>query len=240
MRAKPGVQAVRRSRRVRWGVVRPAGVLAGVLAAVLASAAPAWAKGPQSLSISGPGLATPIEVSYTSHPDEWSHIDTGVWHALPGETDAALLADAPTDDLGSHYTLTWQVMTGPEETTPIRQDLYLDAPGGPLVYTPAGQPIWDGVTRGGWYRPPERLRDVLASVGVPVAGASRKEASASRLTASSAPASGGEPAASASGDAPWPVAITGLAAALAVAGLGGALALRRTRRRAHARRMATT
>ena len=33
---------------------------------------------------------------------------------------------------------------------------------------------------------------------------------------------------------------TGLGAALAVAGLGGALALRRTRRRAHVRRMATT
>ena len=238
------MQAVRRSRRVGWGAVRPAGVLAGVLAAVLASllasAAPAWAKGPQSLSISGPGLATPIEVSSTSHPDEWSQIDTGVWHALPGETDAALLADAPTDDPGSRYTLTWQMMTGPEETTPIRQDVYLDAPGGPLVYTPAGQPIWDGVTRGGWYRPPERLRDVLASAGVPVTGTSRKEASASPLKASSTPASGGEPAAWASGDSPWPEAITGLGAALAVAGLGGALALRRTRRRAHARRMATT
>jgi hypothetical protein len=237
MRARPLVQVMRRGRRVRWGLAWAA----GVLGLVLAAAVPASAKGPQSLSISGPGLTSPIELSSDSNPEELSEIDTGMWLAMPGATDPALLADAPTGDLGSRYTLTWQLMGGPGgETSPIRQDLYLDAAGGPLAYTPAGQPIWDGVTRSGWYRAPERVRDMLASAGVPVAGGSRDEVSASPRTVSATPASRDAAAGRGSGDPAWPEAIIGLTAALAAAGVGGVLAVRRTRRRRPGGRMATS
>jgi hypothetical protein len=90
--------------------------------------------------------------------------------ALPGGGPSPLSAEPPGGSLGPRHTLTWQMMTGTGETTPIRQDLYLHADGGPLVHTPAKQPLWGGVTRGGWSPMRGDAVQALADACVPVIG----------------------------------------------------------------------
>ena len=150
---------------------------------------------------------------------------------------SGLAAQAETEYLGLRHTLTWHVMTGPSEMTPIRQDLYLQADGGALTYTEPGQPIWDGVTRGGWHRVPERFRQALADACVPIIGDFEASAVCSkrRMAEKAASASVGtaqprEPE-HRSGTSPWPEAIAGITAATALIATGGIVALQRTRRR---------
>jgi hypothetical protein len=227
------------------------------LISLAGSAEPAGAKGAVALTISGPGIArdAPVEVSAETHPVEWERLDTGLWHAMPGETDAALTPLPDPAHLGPRHTLTWLMPTGPDETTTIRQDLYLYVEGAPLVYTAPGQPIWDGVTRGGWYRAPDRLRGVLADVCVPIIGrsdlsstcwerrwAAKAEAATARAAKAEAvdaeaatatsPGAQGHPAAAnaPSGDALWPEAIAATTALAAFVALTGVAAARRAQR----------
>jgi hypothetical protein len=192
------------------------------LVGVIASAGPASAKGIQSATITGPGLARPIE----DPSPEMSKLPalTAFWDVMPGQPrPPALMEQAPTGRVGPRYTVTWQLMTGPDETTAIRQDLYPLADGGPLVHTAAGQPIFDGTTRGGWYEAPIALRDMLSSLGVPPASAASSAKSSPAIPPAVGAQSGGDP--------PWPAVIVVAAGAMALAGVGGAVAVRRARRR---------
>jgi hypothetical protein len=182
------------------------------LAVVLVLAGPAWAKGLQSATITGPGLEQPIDVA---DPDN-SKLPalTGFWEVMPGQpAPPGLVEQAPTKQRGPRYRLTWRLMTDADDTIAIRQDLYPHAVGGPLVHTAAGQPIFDAATPGGWYAAPLTLRDMLQSLGVPPAG--------------SPPA----PAAPSSDDSPGRIAIIVAAGAVGLASVGGAVAVRRARRR---------
>ncbi|HZA77002.1 MAG TPA: hypothetical protein VE623_11515 [Acidimicrobiales bacterium] len=202
------------------GVVSCLGVAA--LTGVMALAGPAAGKGAVSATISGPGLDTPIEVTGAIDPDE-----TGMWHALSHYPDPALLDAAPAGDLGPRHILTWQVIsgqdheTGEHEATPIRQDLYLDAEGGPVAYTAPAQRFRDDVTVEVWYRVPDALRDTLAAAGVPLTG--NKIASEGSAVPPPAPGPSGDPV--------WPAVAAGAGAGLALVGVGGTLAMRRVRRR---------
>jgi hypothetical protein len=220
-----------RSRAKTWAA---AGVGVGVLVGlVVGLAAPAGAKGATSLTVTGPGipLDAPIEVSGRTHPDEWEDIlvSSGFHEALPDLGSSGLAARPEAEHLGLRHTLTWHVMTGPGEMTPIRQDLYLQADGGPLIYTEPGQPIWDGVTRGGWYQASERLRQALADACVPIIG----DFEASTVCwerrwaakAESAQGTGRAVAEPPAGDPWWPEIAAGLGAASAV-GLAAAVTLR--------------
>ena len=196
-----------------------AGGCALALVGAIASAGPASAKGIQSATISGPGLDDPIDVEVGRLPDL-----TAFWEVIPGQPEPpTLMEQAPTERLGPGYTVTWQLMTGPDETTAIRQDLYPLAEGGPLVHTAAGQPIFDGTTIGGWYEAPAALRDMLSSLGVPPASA----ASPAKSSAAIPPAVGAQ----SGGDPPWPAVIIGATAAMALTSVGGAIAVRRARQR---------
>jgi hypothetical protein len=220
-----------RSRAKTWAA---AGVGVGVLVGlVVGLAAPAGAKGATSLTVTGPGipLDAPIEVSGRTHPNEWEDIlvSSGLHEALPDLGSSGLAARAEAEHLGVRHRLTWHVMTGPGETTPIRQDLYLQADGGPLIHTEPGQPVWDGVTRGGWYQATERLRQALADACVPVIG----DLEASTVCwerrwaakAESAQGTGRAVAEPPAGDPWWPEVAAGLGAASAV-GLAAAVTLR--------------
>lgn len=225
---------------------------AGVLT-VATLAGPAGAKGAVSVTITGPGipLASPIELSAQTASDEWGQIDTGLWEALPDTGAMALTREPSEEHLGPRHTLTWQIITGPGdditkdpyETTSIRQDLYLYADGGPLVYTSPGQAIWDGVTTGGWYRAPDRLRQVLADACVPIIGDFGASAVCAKrqMEAKAASARGTGRAVAAelpAGDPWWPEVIGGAAGVAVLAGLIGALAVRRVRRVRQRRRVA--
>jgi hypothetical protein len=180
-----------------------------VLALVVALAGPAQAKGIQSATITGPGLDEPL----VAHGEGLASL-TAFWEVMPGQpTPPALMDRAPTEQLGPRYQITWRLMTGPDDVTAIRQDLYPYATGGPLVHTVAGQPIYGGATVGGWYEAPPALRDRLDALGVPPAG--------------SDPVAGAQ----SSDDSPWPAVFTVAAAVVALAGVGVAVAVRRVRRR---------
>lgn len=138
----------------------------------------ALAKGPESLTITGPGIDKPIEVDFAQTGlirDLFAQ--TGLW---VGTSDGSQLTAQPTGDLGPAYTLTW-VNSGPPsdsiELRTIRQVLYPLAEGGPVVETPVqtGLEGW-GAGVIGWFRAPEGLADTLTSLGVPVPAPRSNEA----------------------------------------------------------------
>jgi hypothetical protein len=187
------------------------GVAAVALALVVALAGPAQAKGIQSATITGPGIDDPIDFSPPDGDGGDLAALTGVWEAMPGQPQApALMDQAPTAQLGPRFRITWRLVTGPDDVTAIRQDLYPYADGGPLVHTPVGQPIFAESTSGGWREAPVALRDRLRAIGVPEAG---------DVTAPSA------------GGAQRPAVFTVATGVVALAGVGGAVAVRRARRR---------
>lgn len=204
------------------------GALAGT-AVALASAGPAGAKGPQSVTITPPG-GDPVEVSMTEQPDgsfggteivDLSE-DLGIWETT-GDGQA-LMAEAPTANLGAELIVEWTmynpVPDDPDAAPSVVQTLYPLAAGGPLVHTAGGQRFFQmQETRSGWFRAPDDLLVTLESLGLEV------EFRTSALPAASAsPPEGGRR---------WELpAIAGTAVVLAaVAWLGARRLVRRRVRR---------
>jgi hypothetical protein len=150
----------------------------GITVALCALALPAvaMAKGPTQATIAGPGLAEPLKLG---GPNGWRAgspmevLTTGggffqvAWGGSPGLT----LAKSPTARLGPKYRVVY-VVPGPSgKDDRIRQDLYPFARGGPLTYTPPGQPFFDTRrTHGGWFRGAPDLKRVVVAARPPSPG----------------------------------------------------------------------
>lgn len=141
-------------------------------AIVVAIGGIALAKGPESATITGPGIDEPLEIELieTANPDLVRRLmeQTGLWFATG---DSSRIPAEPAGDLGPAYTLTW-INSGPpadpvEERT-IRQILYLHAESGPVIETPSqiGLEGW-GPEVIGWFIAPDGLADTLTAMGVP-------------------------------------------------------------------------
>lgn len=151
------------------------GVIATLTSIAVGFVTPAVAAGSEAIIIEGPGLDGPREIDFVSPPSEMSvdqgelAVLLGAWFNAGAEDVVPLLSEAPTDDLGPRWTVTW-VAAGPEiasrEDRSTRQEVYPDAAGGPLVHTPGGQGVSDVSV--GWYQAPNALRDTLRSLGVPL------------------------------------------------------------------------
>ncbi len=150
---------------------------------------PVSAKGPQSATISGPGIDRPIELLDTSDIDLVVKLmeQTGLWY----DTGDPLPFGEPKGELGHSYTLTWINSGPPAKSTAdrtIRQLIYLDAEGGPVLHTPAQDNLqgWGpGVI--GWFAAPPGLRDTLTELGVPISSPpSYDEAAPSEISADNA------------------------------------------------------
>jgi len=136
---------------------------------------PVVAKGPESATITGPGIDRPIELTDTANIDLVVRLmeQTGLWYAT-GDLPQPL--EEPAGELGPSYTLTW-INSGPPgeslDKRTIRQIIYLDARNGPVIHTPAQEALqgW-GPGLVGWFAAPSGLRDTLAELGVPVSAAS--------------------------------------------------------------------
>ncbi len=145
-----------------------------LLAAVMVVGGTAWAKGPMTAVIAGPGIDEPIVVSGTfdgtgdapiARLADAMGLDplfVGIdGHALPQE-----MAQAPT---GPTYRVSWTWFNG----SVIPLEIYPAAEGGPLVHAEPGlYRSEDGDAgfgiRGGWYRADDELLDVLDELGVPL------------------------------------------------------------------------
>ena len=140
---------------------------------VIAWASPAMAKGPDQVTISGPGLDKPIVVSGYGEPGSGGNVGeladgSGLFLVMFGSngSDQKLLTQAPTAQLGPKFLLSYRVPDATEAGSTVRQDLYPQAAGGPLTYTEPGQAVFGTRTSGGWYQTPPSFGRVLVHLGV--------------------------------------------------------------------------
>jgi hypothetical protein len=149
---------------------------------------------------------------------------TGLYAAVFDPVAGGVVKAPPTDRLGPRYTITWTFpdLAGGRDRK-VRQRVWPYAAGGPVSFTPAGQPVLDTVTIGGWYQGFDGLRAQLIELGLPDRKPLAPAATAAPALAAPAPASP-QPAPATAQPAAWPrvaaVAVAGflvLAAAVAVA-----------------------
>ena len=201
----------------------------------------AQAKGASAATISGGGPGGlpggPITLKGDGEPGSSTDLGmlaqgSGLYTVVFGGDPNAVLKAAPTDRLGSRYTITW---TFPDpnggKDRKVIQRVYPYAAGGPVTFTPARQPVLDMTTRGGWYQGFDGFRAQLIELGLP----NRKPLASATKPAAPTPGPASPqptPAATPSSPAPaWPRLLAVAAAFLALAA-GAALAVRRRTARA--------
>jgi hypothetical protein len=141
------------------------------LLAVAAFALPATAlaKGPSEARITGPGLAKAITISgpeADGSPIMNLADVAGFFPAAFGQTPDPMSPAPPKTGLGPKYSLDYVVPGGDMTNFKIHQDLYPYATSGGWTYMPAGQPIFDMKTHGGWFAD-ARLKGMLVARGLP-------------------------------------------------------------------------
>lgn len=157
---------------------------AALSVAMVMLAAPALAKGPSQAHITGPGLTHAITVSGNGEPGQPGALgtlamETGLFMVLfgtsattPAISPDLLRAPPPNASLGPRYTIIYTVpgitpQPG-EQFGRIRQDIYPDAAGGPVIYTQPGQAGFGRPLQAtGWLRAASPLTRTLARLGVP-------------------------------------------------------------------------
>jgi hypothetical protein len=210
--------------------------VAAMAALLLAIPTAAQAKGATAATISGGGPGGlpggPITLKGDGEPGSSTDLGmlaqgSGLYTVVFGDDPSAVLKAAPTDRLGPRYTITW---TFPDpnggKDRKVIQRVYPYAAGGPVTFTPAGQPVLDMTTRGGWYQGFDGFRAQLIELGLP---------DRQPLTPATPPAKPPSPAPAPAATNPspspaWPRLAAVAAAFLAIAA-GAALA--RRRRTAH-------
>lgn len=166
-----------------------------VAATIVFTASSALAKGgPESATVSGPGIGRPIELDTVSAGLVGRAMEqTGLWWAEAG--DLPLPLEEPPDLRGPGYTLTWVRYGDPRESVDertIRQVIYPFAEGGVVIHNPIQEGLRHSRSLIGWFELPQ-LRETLADLGIPAAGASSlREAAFPQVAAE--PASARHPA----------------------------------------------
>ena len=158
---------------VRTGIV----LLIAALGMSLVLAGAASAKGPIAATITGPGLATPLKLSYRSAVSrgamgtltmEGKFFD----QAFTGITGGGVPAKRPAaGSLGPRFLVVYTV-PGLNGNSFLRQRLYPYADAGAVTFMAKGQPFWGtNHTRGGWSRGSTKLAAALVAAGLPAPAA---------------------------------------------------------------------
>ena len=136
---------------------------------VSAGAAVAYAKGPVSVTITGPGVDETIDLLLEVEPSDpvlSLMQESALWG---GVRRATRLRAEPLVELGPAYAVVWvnSVPAGesPEERV-ITQVVYPHSAVGPVIHTPSqvGLAGW-GQEVVGWFRGPESLADTFVALG---------------------------------------------------------------------------
>lgn len=158
-------------------------VVLAVSILVTANTGIALGKGPESVTLTGPGIDSPIELmdsvdwpiscDSSCPPDPMVRLmeQSGLWYG----TGDLIAIDKPEGDLGLRYVLTW-IRGGFDgesiEGRTFHQFVYLEVEDGPVIHTPEQEGLVDwGSDVTGWFRASDDLADTLASLGVPLSGA---------------------------------------------------------------------
>jgi len=188
-----------------------------------ASAQDACGGGPQYLvevlSESGHGFVHHRCVAWMADILRWARFD-------PFDRDAA----APTEDLGQRYVIVVTQIGPGDERASVRQDLYPQAAGGPLVFSAPGQIIFasagDYTIPGGWARVSMEgnVASLLRRNGVPLpfvvpAATPTPPPSTASSPASTSSVRASSPPPSRSSSAPGPDLVTVLFVTAAAAGI---------------------
>ena len=139
--------------------------------AALALPATALAKGPSEAAITGPGLSKAIKI--TGPESDGSAMmnvaeTAGFFPAAFGQTPVVTTSIRPKGNLGPKYSIDYVVPTGGAKPDRLHQDLYPYAKPAAWTYMPAGQPIFDMTTHGGWFTD-STLKGILVAHGLPEA-----------------------------------------------------------------------
>jgi hypothetical protein len=129
-------------------------------------------KGATAATITGDGIAAPIQVEGSDGRGNYPVGDladkTAFFDSILSQTPTHVVQTQPTQSLGPKLVIDWTMPTGEATTTIIRQDVYPYADGGPVVFTAPDQPLWAGdKSTGGWFRAPLSLTTTLHGLGVP-------------------------------------------------------------------------
>jgi hypothetical protein len=207
--------------------------LAVLALAVLLLAVPtaAQAKGATGATIDGGGPGGlpggPITLGGDGEPGSSTDLGmlaqgTGLYAVVFGGDPGAVLKAAPTERLGPRYAITW---TFPDpaggKDRKVRQRVWPYAAGGPVTFTPAGQPVLDTTTTGGWYQGFDGPRVQLIELGLPNRKPLAPAATATPVQAAPAAASP-QPAPATAPATAWPrvaAVVAGLLVLVAAAGV---------------------
>ena len=149
-------------------------LLVAALGMSLVLAGAASAKGPIAATITGPGLDSPLKLSYRSieFRDAMAKLTQDGDFFRQAFTSMAARSAAsrpPAGRLGPRYLVVYTV-PGPRGTSFLRQHLYPYAAAGAVTFMPKGQRFWGTErTRGGWSRGSRALADALVTAGLPAA-----------------------------------------------------------------------
>jgi hypothetical protein len=148
-------------------------VALGVFAAALVLPAVAAAKGPESASISGPGLQRSLAVSGEGEGGLGTPLGAlvdlgGFFPQMYGQTPDPTVKSRPTSTLGPRYKITY-VVPGPNSIkSRVIQWAYPFAKPVPLTYMKPKQSFWGSrKAHGGWFRSTVSFRDILVRAGLP-------------------------------------------------------------------------
>lgn len=151
-------------------------LVVSVLAMSLVLAGAATAKGPVAATITGPGLATPLKLSYRnaesrSAMGKLTSDGNFFGQAFTAFTGPSSTARRPAGALGLRYLVVYTV-PGPRGNSYLRQQLYPFADAGAVTFMAKGQRFWGTRrTRGGWSRGSQALTDTLVAAGLPAPSA---------------------------------------------------------------------
>ena len=145
-----------------------------VLGVALALPAAAAGKGPESASLSGPGLDRALPVGGDGEMGPGTPLGAlvnfgGFFAQMYGQTPDPLVKVRPSGNLGPGYRVTYLVPGPNGVRSRVVQDVYTYAEPRPVTYMQPGQRFWGTErTLGGWFRAPATLRRTLVQAGLPM------------------------------------------------------------------------
>lgn len=158
--------------------MRRLAMVTGVALVLASTMSPAWGKGPVKALLRGPGLEEPV--TFGGGENAGSDVmmlaeSAGLFPALFFESPSPMEEHRPEGRLGLRYSVDYSIPAPVGGSATVVQHVYPYAAGGPVTYTPPGQPFLEGeagddksfFTHGGWFEATSLLKSTLVSAGLP-------------------------------------------------------------------------